>query len=211
MQGFLLGLSNGTVCLAYCAPVLVPYILGEGKSIRQNGFLLTRFLSGRLLGYLLIGLLAGMSNFLIAAKSPSRGLVFGGTYMILAVLLVIYGFVDMRTSCAAERSDGFLKKASARFPSFLPLFFGLFTGLTLCPPFLLAIVSAAESGSILGSVWFFLMFFLGTTLYFVPLPFMGAFRRLRVLQTIGKFAAGVIGVYYFYLGVIMFHGGIKLL
>jgi sulfite exporter TauE/SafE len=93
----------------------------------------------------------------------------------------------------------------------LPLFLGLFTGLTLCPPFLLAIVNAAESGSILGSLLFFLLFFLGTAIYFIPLPFIGAFRRLRILQTVGKFAAGVMGVYYFYLGLIMFYGGIELL
>ena len=211
MQGFLLGLSSGAVCLAYCAPLLVPYIMGEGQSIRRNGFLLARFLSGRLLGYLMTGLLAGISGFLIAAQTPFRGLIFGGAYMVLAILLIIYGFADIRTICFAERSNDFIKRAAARFPSLLPLLFGLFTGLALCPPFMLAIVNAAETASIGGSILFFLMFFLGTTIYFIPLPFIGAFRRSRVLQTVGKFAAGIVGLYYFYLGLIMFHGGIKLL
>jgi len=185
--------------------------MGEGQSIRQNGLLLARFLSGRLLGYLLTGLLAGIFGFLIAAQTPYRGLIFGGAYMILAILLIIYGFADIRTICAAERSNDFIKKVAAPFPSLLPLLFGLFTGLALCPPFLLAIVNAAESASIWGSILFFMMFFLGTTIYFIPLPFIGAFRRLRVLQTVGKFAAGIIGFYYFYLGLIMLYGGIKLL
>ncbi len=211
MQGFLLGLSSGTLCLAYCTPVLVPYILGEGQSIRQNSMILARFLSGRLLGYLLVGLLTGLFNFFIVDVSPSRGLVFGCSYMVLAALLVIYGFFDIRSICVAERSGGLLRRMSARLPFLLPLFLGFFTGLNLCPPFLLAIMSAAESGSIMGSLWFFLLFFLGTAVYFIPLPFAGAFRRVKVLKIVGKFAAGVIGVYYFYLGVIMFQGGIKLL
>lgn len=204
-------MSNGAVCLAYCAPVLVPYILGEGQSIRQNSMILARFLSGRLFGYLLVGLLTGLFNFFIVDKSPAQSLFFGSTYMVLAILLMIYGFFDLRRICIAERSGGLLKRASTRFPLILPLFLGLFTGLTLCPPFLLAIVSAAESGSILGSPLFFLLFFLGTAIYFIPLPFMGAFRQLRFLQAVGKFASGVMGTYYFYLGLIMFYGGIKLL
>lgn len=58
MQAFLLGLSNGAVCLAYCAPVLIPYLLGEGKRISRNFAVLIRFLAGRLLGYLLFGIMA---------------------------------------------------------------------------------------------------------------------------------------------------------
>ncbi len=41
---------------------------------------------------------------------------------------------------------------------------------------MLAIVNAVETASILSSILFFLMFFLGTTIYFIPLPFMGAFQ-----------------------------------
>lgn len=211
MQGFLLGLSSGAVCLAYCAPVLVPYIMGEGQPVGRSGVLLVRFLSGRLLGYLLTGLLAGMSGFLIAAHTPSRGLMFGGAYMALALLLIVYGFFDIGTLCIAGRSGNVIRKAAATVPSLLPVIFGLLTGLALCPPFMLAIASAAESGSMWGGVCFFMMFFLGTTVYFVPLPFIGAFRRVTVFKTVGKLAAGVIGVYYFYLGVIMVHGGIILL
>ena len=48
MQGFLLGLANGTTCLAFCAPVLVPFLLEEGKNVRQNLMTLFKFLGGRL-------------------------------------------------------------------------------------------------------------------------------------------------------------------
>ncbi len=35
-EGFILGLSTGAVCVAYCGPVLLPFILGEGTTILQN-------------------------------------------------------------------------------------------------------------------------------------------------------------------------------
>ena len=31
MEAFLSGLSNGVLCVAYCAPVLVPYLIGQGR------------------------------------------------------------------------------------------------------------------------------------------------------------------------------------
>ena len=36
MQGFLLGLANGTTCLAFCAPALIPFLMHEGQTVRQN-------------------------------------------------------------------------------------------------------------------------------------------------------------------------------
>lgn len=58
MKGFLLGLANGTSCLTLCAPVLVPYLLNEGDNVRRSLVTLGKFLTGRLLGYLVFGLLA---------------------------------------------------------------------------------------------------------------------------------------------------------
>ena len=64
MQAFLLGLSYGAVCVAYCAPVLVPYLLGEGNRTWRNYAVLLRFLAGRLLGYLLFGIMALQLDFI---------------------------------------------------------------------------------------------------------------------------------------------------
>lgn len=47
MQGLLLGLANGTTCLAFCAPVLVPFLLERGETVRQNLLTLLKFLGGR--------------------------------------------------------------------------------------------------------------------------------------------------------------------
>lgn len=70
MQAFILGISNGAVCIAYCAPVLIPFLFGEGKGVWQNFSVVAQFLSGRLLGYLLFGVIAwavGQTILLTAA------------------------------------------------------------------------------------------------------------------------------------------------
>jgi len=208
MQGFLLGLTSGTVCLTYCAPVMVPYFLGEGKSVRQNISLLVKFLVGRLSGYLLFGVLAWIFNLLIGKGFALHDLFFGTAYIILAAMLIIYGFFNKRSRCAAETLPGLFRRLSSHSPSLLPLFFGLLTGMNLCPPFLLAFTEASGTSSIGGSLWFFWNFFLGTSLFFFPIPFLGVLRRFEPLQIVGKLAAGILGVYYLYIGTIMTQGGL---
>ncbi len=46
MQGFVLGLSSGAACVAYCAPILIPYLLGEEKNVLQNALVISQFLGG---------------------------------------------------------------------------------------------------------------------------------------------------------------------
>jgi hypothetical protein len=62
---------------------------------------------------------------------------------------------------------------------------------------------------LLQSMLFFFSFFLGTSIFFVPTPFIGIFRGFSVLKIIGKMAAGLMGVYYFYSGIVMLIGGLK--
>jgi hypothetical protein len=85
---------------------------------------------------------------------------------------------------------------------------GLLTGLNLCPPFLLAFAAAGENPTLTHSLLFFLSFFLGTTLFFLPIPLLGACKCIPSLKIIGKLAAVVMSIYYFYTGMLMIMGGI---
>jgi sulfite exporter TauE/SafE len=96
-------------------------------------------------------------------------------------------------------------------PALLPAAAGFATGLSFCPPFLLAFTGAAEQTSLFAALLFFFSFFLGTSLLFVLVPFVGAFSRFSVLQIIGKMASGMMGLYYLYSGSIMLIGGLKVL
>ncbi len=210
MSGFLLGLASGTSCLAFCAPVLVPYLVAEGRGAWRSVPLLARFLVGRLLGYLLFGLAAGLAGSMVT-RGPRREVGFGLAFLALAALLIWYGFGRSsrpNAGCVADGRTRALRRWAARWPGALPVLLGLLTGLNLCPPFALAIAGAAERGGAGASVWFFTTFFLGTSVFFVPLPGLGGLRRFQTLRLVARVAGGVVGVYFAYRGLILVQAGL---
>ena len=210
LEGFILGLSNGATCMAYCAPVLVPYLLGEGKGIHQNSALTAQFLLGRLLGYLIFAVLAWEINRSILQGVSKPDLLIGAAYVVFSPLLIFYGFFRTRTSCATTRINGLRYTLATIWPVLLPIIAGFVTGLNICPPFLLAFTGAIEKTSLLQTMLFFFAFFLGTSLFFIPTPFIGIFRGSSALRIVGKMAAGLMGVYYLYSGIVMLIGGYKI-
>ncbi|MFH1176111.1 MAG: sulfite exporter TauE/SafE family protein, partial [Acidobacteriota bacterium] len=123
------------------------------------------------------------------------------------VLLIVYGFRQPPATCAAVPAAELLSGVRRRWPAALPAALGLLTGLSLCPPFLLAITRAADAGGLGGSLAFFLAFFCGTSAYLVPLPLVGLLRRPAVVRTVGRLAAGVVGAYFAYRGLVALLGG----
>ena len=209
LNGFILGLANGVTCMAACVPVLIPYLLGEGKGIVRNCGITGQFLFGRLLGYLLFAVLAWTVTSTLLRDAGSRSWVIGIAYVLFSGLLIFYGFFRKTdASCrAACHSSKFHRLLSFR-PALLPVAAGFATGLSFCPPFLLAMTGAAEQTSLPSAMLFFSSFFLGTSLLFVLAPFVGVLGRFPVLQTVGKMAAGLMGLYYLYSGIILIIGGL---
>jgi sulfite exporter TauE/SafE len=210
MQGFLLGLASGTTCLTFCAPVLVPFLL-EGKDVRQNLVTLLKFLGGRLGGYMLFGLLAWATGSLLLEATRYQSLVIGAAYVGLAALLLVAVLRKKApsTTCALGEAQAKLSRWPALLEAgLLPVAMGLLAGLKICPPLLLAFTNAASTGTLAGSLVFFLAFFLGTSIYFIPLSFLGAFAHVSALQIVGKFAAAIVALYYLYAGILLFIGGV---
>ena len=207
MQGFLLGLANGTTCLAYCIPVLVPFLLQEGRNVRQNLGTMWKFLGGRLGGYVVFGLLAWATGNMLVAVANHQGLVIGTAYVGLSVLLLVAVLrkqAPVPGACAVRGAQITL----ARWPALLPVGMGFLAGLRICPPLLLAFADAANTGTLAGSLILFLMFFLGSSIYFIPLSFLGAVARVADLRIVGRFAAVIVAVYYMFSGILLFAGGV---
>ncbi|MEW6367024.1 MAG: sulfite exporter TauE/SafE family protein [Acidobacteriota bacterium] len=207
LQGFILGLSGGAACAVYCAPVLVPYLLGEAGGVRRSGSAVALFLAGRLAGYLLFATAAWAAGAILLG-SGKLPLIAGPAYVVLAVLLAIYGAGKPRSRCAAGSSSSIGRRLGG-VPWLLPLVLGFLTGLNLCPPFLTALVAAGEAPTLGGSLLFFLMFFVGTSLYVLPAALLGAAGRFPKLQLIGRLAACVMALYYFYAGILRCAAGIE--
>lgn len=201
MQALLLGLASGVTCLAYCAPVLVPLVIGESRGTARSFGLVAQFLLGRLVGYLLFGFLAWVTGRLASAAVGHSGLAFGVTYVALAVLLLLYGVAKRPPACAGEAGPA--RRLLSRWPAALPAGLGFLTGVNICPPFLLAFAGAASSPSVWGSLRFFLLFFAGTSIYVVPVAFAGSLRRFPAVGIVGKLAAVCVGLYYLYAGVML--------
>jgi hypothetical protein len=85
---------------------------------------------------------------------------------------------------------------------------GLLAGLKVCPPMLLAFTDATGAGTLAGSLSIFLPFFLGTSVYFIPIVLVGAFRRVAELRMVARFAAIVVAAWYVYVGSLMLAGGV---
>ncbi len=199
-EGFLLGLATGATCLAYCSPVLLPFLLGEAQDVRRSAGLTLQFLGGRLLGYLLFAVVAWWAGQLWRQSGLMREAAIGGIYVLLALLLLAYGRGFKSETCAGQM----VKKKTSAWPATL----GLLTGLNLCPPFFLAFAAAAQTQTLRDSLLYFFSFFIGTSLYFLPLPLLGFCRKRAELKTIGRLAALVAAVFYLYRGILMMAGGL---
>ena len=226
MQGFFLGLAVGPTCLAYCMPVVVPYLLGQGRTVRSNVLSVAQYLGGRLGGYLAFAVLAWLVHQMLREGINGRlEVVAGGVVdLVLAGLLTWYGLATRTAPCAAHAlatrtfqnepliavewlADPKRPAATAGglFPRpslvALPVAMGFLTGLNLCPPFLAAFAGAARTESLLQSLAFFAFFFLGTMVFFLPLPLLGALGRFSALRSIGRLTALVMAAYYLYAGI----------
>jgi sulfite exporter TauE/SafE len=213
MTGFLLGLANGASCLAFCAPVLLPFVVAEGRGLGPSATLLARFLAGRFAGYVVFGLVAGLAGHLVHTGPGASDLLFGLTYCALAVLLLAYGLrgsaegTRQAGPCAAAGTAARARRLAGGHTALLPVALGLLTGLNLCPPFALALVGAAGQGSVAASVWFFVTFFLGTSVFFLPLPGLGPLSRVNAMREVARLAAAVMGAFYLYRGLVLSYGG----
>jgi sulfite exporter TauE/SafE len=208
LQGFLLGLANGGACLTACTPVLLPYMVSEGGSLRQNALPIVYFLGGRLGGYLVFAVFAWEMGQQIR-EEPHSGLIFGFIYAVLACALMIYGFRSSSNGCAARGIGGRFACLASRWPQAMPALLGLLTGLSLCPPFIAALAGATGQSSLFSSLLFFASFFTATSLHIIPFPFAGLLGRSQAVRITARLAAGIVGCYYLYSGLVLIHGGLS--
>jgi len=210
MNGLLLGLANGTACVAYCAPVLVPHIMSFDRGIKGSYFTMLEYLFGRLTGYLLFAVIAWRLGGLLEFSGVYREIIVGVTYLCLAMLLIYQGTIYGKHICTAVKAKRVLDKFKMNESGIRTLLLGFFTGINLCPPFMLAITGAAAEGSLLGSIMFFVLFFVGTSAYFIPLPLVGIMNGESV-RTVGKMASVLVAAYYILSGFMMIIGGLEIL
>jgi len=200
-EAALLGLASGPACLASCGPVLAPWLVAERPGWRRALGLLSVFLGGRLAGYLLFAVAAGLAGATMPLEARARALLFAAAHLGLAATLIVYGLRPQR-----RRAEPPLVTIAPARRSWTPVLLGLFTGVNLCPPFVVAAVRAMETGSVTGAVLFFLAFFAGTAVWFVPFAALGALRAAETAATVARFTMLALAAYYAYLGMLTLLG-----
>ncbi len=189
VQPLLAGLSVGAFCLTYCFPFMGAFFTAETRDLNKNFRVLWKFLAGRLAGYLCFGLLAGF----LGEKFDPRWLRIATdlSFIVLSLLLFFYllGLV---------RETGFCKTPpwlQGRHPALM----GFLMGINLCPPFLLSITYVFSKQSALYGMVYFALFFLASSVYFLPVVFLGLAARAREFRKVAR-ASGflVTGIFFIY-------------
>lgn len=198
IESLLLGLSVGPICLAYCSPIVVPLLSSSTTPKLSAGSLtLFMFLTGRFVGYILIGIIVGIIGNNI--HQYAKGCLFGIISTILGLTLLYFSlqknFPGMKL-CKLIKNNGSRK-------IFLILM-GFLTGLNLCPPFFAAIVGAISTGTLLGSIIYFSVFFVGTAIFFPITIFFGLLSKIDSVRIIANICMMISGAWFILKGLFLF-------
>lgn len=164
LQLFGIGLSFGFAgpCFLTCAPVLITYIAGSGKSPAAVFKDIFTFLSGRLLAYLLLGALAGLSGTALKNFTGSSLSLYlqplAGAVTILFAVIIFTG--KNGGSCVKVPTT---RDKALNFGGIFT--FGFMIGVSPCAPLLAILFNITLMSKGLPDGVFYMLFFgLGTFL-----------------------------------------------
>ena len=194
-KALLLGFSTGVFCAGFCVPLVAPLLLSdENRSVRRSADRVGLFLAGRLVAYLLFGLVFGTLGGALSRVWGIKAVLLPLAYAILGVMMIVYAVVQ------SFPHIGFCRAVSPRIRSgWYVALVGFLAGINLCPPFLLAVTTVMDIGGAFRGALFFFVFFLATSVYLLPLFFAGLVSRFASVRFAGRVAAVLAGVYFLYL------------
>ncbi|MEA1972551.1 MAG: sulfite exporter TauE/SafE family protein [Candidatus Cloacimonadota bacterium] len=191
-QGFGLGIATGLTCLTTCSPIYIPFLLSEKRSLWNSSLKVFEISLGRFIAYLTFGALAGFTGSQLS--SFNREIFTAISYISISLYLLFSAYRTHQHTkmCAIPKFTKFTQSA---------FLLGIVTGLNFCPSFLLAISNAISSGGAMNGSLLFLGFFFGTTIYLIPLIFVGGISKIHKMQHIAKFISILVGLYFLFSGI----------
>jgi hypothetical protein len=202
-EAFILGLSSGSACLVTCGMVMFPYLMAGSAGVKKIAVDLSLFLLTRLIIYFILATLAWYFGQAIFSNPVVRNIVPGILYIVFAVMLVWY-------SISKKKSDDCPAKIvkTVNDHRLVPVFLGIVNSLGFCPALLIILTKGATQNTIFQSYIAFLAFFIGSSLWFLPMPLAGRIRKKEILNTIGVLATGLAGIIFMIKGLTNLIGGI---
>lgn len=189
LEGFLLGVSTGTICLATCSPIYLPFLISEKRSFQHNIMKVMEISVGRFISYISFGAIAGLIGKSIT--DVDRTFFTSIAYLLCSVFLVLLAFKTQKShkGCPIPL---YLKWTSNA------VILGIMTGINFCPSFLIALTKAIHLGGYLEGMLLFGGFFAGTTLFLIPLAFGGflaSIKRMKLIAQIASIAVAIVFTY----------------
>jgi len=202
-DSLILGLSSGSACLATCGMVMFPYLMSGSAGMKRIALDLSLFLLTRFIVYFLLATAAWYFGQGLFSNQIVRNIVPGILYVVFAVLLVWYSLSKSRKpDCPAK----IVKTVNNR--RLVPVLLGVVNSLGFCPALLLILTKGATQLTLVQSYLAFLAFFIGSSLWFLPLPLAGRVKKKEVLKNIGILATGLAGIIFMIKGLTNIIGGI---
>lgn len=191
-EGFGLGLSLGATCLTTCAPIYLPYLLAEQRKTLSSFLIVLEISAGRFFAYLAFGAVVGMLGGQIEAMN--RELFTSIADLLVAVFMVVTALRTHREhkGCAIPKLTRFTQNA---------FLLGILTGVNFCPGFLGSLSRAMAAGGAFGGMTLFFGFFLGTSLFVLPMGFAGVLTQVKKLIVVGRIASLVAAAWFVFVGV----------
>ncbi len=192
IEGIILGLSTGTLCLMTCTPIYLPYLISEDRKLSKGILTVVEISAGRFLSYLAFGAVAGYTGAQIG--SIDRELFTSIAYILLSAYLVLSAVRTRKKEkkCHIPGITRFTKSA---------FLLGVLTGISFCPAFLIALSKAVNLGGAFSGMMLFLGFFFGTSVFLLPLAFVGQLSKITKMKLIAQFASIFIAVWFTFSGV----------
>jgi len=192
LEGMILGFSTGTICLVTCTPIYLPYLLTEERKLIKSLLTVGEISLGRFFSYLAFGALAGFAGAKIS--SINRELYTSVAYILLSIYLILSAIRTRQKSkkCHVPKITKFTKRA---------FLLGVLTGINFCPAFLIALSKAVDLGGALNGMLLFLGFFFGTTVFLIPIAFVGLLAKIKEMKIIAQIASVLIGVWFIFTGI----------
>ena len=202
-ESFILGISSGSACLVTCGLVMFPYLMSYSSGVKRIVYEISIFLLVRLLVYFILATIAWHFGQLFLSTSIMHNIIPGVLYILFAIMLIWYSADKYRKPvCPAELVN------TVRNKHLVPIILGIVNSLGFCPALFLILTKSATQSTLCQSYISFIAFFVGSSLWFLPLPLTGKLKKRDVLEKIGILATGIAGVIFMIKGLTNIIGGI---
>lgn len=192
LQPLLTGLSVGAFCLTTCFPFMGSILVAENRPFKKNLRVVIEFLGGRLAGYLTFGFLTGY----LGEKVNARWLHLANDISLILLSILLIAFL---TGLIREQRIFCISSQTLRGKS--PAIMGFLLGINLCPPFLLSLSYIFTQRSAWYGIFYFFLFFIASSIYFLPLAFAGLLSKTKEFQQAAHLSGYLVAIIFFIYGL----------